>query len=169
MLISKVILAIATIGGTSAQLMNSNILQILNTTQLSPATKFVNLLQSSNEYRPILELLASPGNHTIFVPSDKVWDELQQQQQQQQGSGQQPSGSASGGGLEPSDTTASGIPMPSDQTQQPEQGQGQGGQQPQQPDQQGQGGQQPQQQGGGQPGQASGLFDTSGAWIPLPR
>ncbi|KAI9310983.1 FAS1 domain-containing protein [Dichotomocladium elegans] len=77
------LLAVLT-AGASAQLVNSTILAILNTTQLSPATKFVELLTSKPEYQPLLDLLSQPGNHTLFVPSDEVWEQIEQQQQQQQ-------------------------------------------------------------------------------------
>ncbi|KAG0170609.1 hypothetical protein DFQ28_002061 [Apophysomyces sp. BC1034] len=57
----------------SAQLTGSTILQILNTTQLSPAYEFVRLLNSSTELQPVLQLLNQTGNFTVFVPSDKFY------------------------------------------------------------------------------------------------
>lgn len=107
MLIGR-LLALALLGvSASAQLNGSTILQILNTTQLSPATKFVELLTSSPEFQPLLQQLSSPGNQTLFVPSDEVWQELEQQQQNST------SGGANGGGQSqtamPSATESTGV------------------------------------------------------------
>lgn len=73
------LLAIGALGVTSihAQMTNTTILGILNTTQLSPAYKFVQLLTSNATYQPILDLLSGPGNITVFVPSDQVFEQLQ--------------------------------------------------------------------------------------------
>ncbi|KAF7726648.1 hypothetical protein EC973_008521 [Apophysomyces ossiformis] len=62
--------------GTLAQLNTLSIIQILNASQLSPAYKFVQLLESSPDYQPMINLLSQPGNLTFFVPSDEVFDQL---------------------------------------------------------------------------------------------
>ncbi|CAO3609757.1 unnamed protein product [Cunninghamella echinulata] len=66
------------LGEATAQLTNVTIFNILNTTQLSPAYKFIQLITSSPSYQPIVDLLSNPGNITLFVPSDEVFDQMMQ-------------------------------------------------------------------------------------------
>ncbi|KAI8090002.1 uncharacterized protein BX664DRAFT_146770 [Halteromyces radiatus] len=95
MLLKTLLLAALGVVEITAQLTNSTLLSILNTTQLSPSYKFIQLLQSSPELKPVLDVLSKPGNVTLFVPSDAVFDRLIQQYNQTQQ--QQNGGSSSGG------------------------------------------------------------------------
>lgn len=160
MLYTKLLLAaLLGVSTTSAQLTNSTLLAILNTTQLSPATRFLNLLTSKPEFRPILDLLEQPGNHTIFVPSDKLFADAENHTQHNGTS----NGGGGGGGQ---------------QSGQNGQGQGQGGGQSQNGGGGGgqQSGQEGQDQGGGQSqngaqeeGGDNGENQGVGAYIRLPQ
>ncbi|KAI7904250.1 uncharacterized protein BX663DRAFT_559957 [Cokeromyces recurvatus] len=56
---------------------NNTIFQVLNDTTTSPAFKFMQFLQSSPDYQPILELLSNTSsNLTLFIPSDQVYYEV---------------------------------------------------------------------------------------------
>ncbi|KAI8136659.1 FAS1 domain-containing protein [Fennellomyces sp. T-0311] len=152
MLIGK-LLAIGVLGAASvhAQMTNTTLLGILNTTQLSPANKFMELLVSDPKYKPLLNLLSSPGNYTVFVPSDKAFEQMNEtstdndQQPQEEGSGgQEPPSDQQGGDQQPQEEGSGDQQPPSDQQggdQQPQE-EGSGDQQP--PDQQDGGGQQQQ-------------------------
>lgn len=115
MLVGK-LLALALFGAASvnAQMTNTTILGILNTTQLSPATKFLQLLTSSEDYKPILDLLSDPGNITVFVPSDKALAELQQKYNSSSSNGTRSSGGSRGNGSSdqssnPEDSSPNGM------------------------------------------------------------
>ncbi|KAI8099802.1 uncharacterized protein BX664DRAFT_355189 [Halteromyces radiatus] len=47
------------------------LLSILNSTN-SPVPHFMTLLNSSSEFQPVIDLLSSPGNHTLFIPCDEA-------------------------------------------------------------------------------------------------
>ncbi|SAM04723.1 hypothetical protein [Absidia glauca] len=103
MLVKTLLLAALGVVGTTAQLTNSTLFSILNTTQLSPSPKFIQLLQSSPDYKPVLDLLSQPGNFTLFVPSDAP------SQSGEGGQGGQPSQSVEGGqGGQPSQSGEGG-------------------------------------------------------------
>ncbi|KAI8341284.1 hypothetical protein BC941DRAFT_487612 [Chlamydoabsidia padenii] len=104
MLVKTLLLAALGVVGTTAQLTNSTLLAILNTTQLSPSPKFIQLLQSSPDYKPVLDLLSQPGNITLFVPSDAVFDRLIQEFQETQ---QSQGGGGGGSGDQSNNTTGS--------------------------------------------------------------
>lgn len=157
--------AIGLLGAVSvqAQMTNTTLLGILNTTQLSPANKFMELITSDQKYKPILDLLSNPGNHTIFVPSDKAFDEMAQQnattneetfRQQNTGGDQQPSmGESNGGGEQQQEGSGSQEPPANGDNNNPDnnpsnQQEGSGSQEP--PSDQGQGQQPPSDQGQGQ-------------------
>ncbi|OAD78922.1 secreted cell-adhesion lipo protein [Phycomyces blakesleeanus NRRL 1555(-)] len=75
-MLGKVVTAMA-LGATvvTAQLSNSSIFSILNTSQLSPSYKFAQYLQSSPDFQPVVDLLSQPGNLTVFIPSDEALDQ----------------------------------------------------------------------------------------------
>ncbi|KAF7723482.1 hypothetical protein EC973_001993 [Apophysomyces ossiformis] len=93
----------------ASQLTGSTILQILNTTQLSPAYEFLRLLNSSSEYRPVMDLLNQTGNITVFAPSDKFYKQFQKQSQ---GGGQTSSGQGGSSDNQTSNATSTGPPSP---------------------------------------------------------
>ncbi|KAL0075043.1 hypothetical protein J3Q64DRAFT_1826230 [Phycomyces blakesleeanus] len=76
---SRILACTLLLGSASAQLTGVTIMELLNSTKISPASKFVKLLSSSPDYQPIIDLLSKPGNLTVFAPSDKVFDGLSQE------------------------------------------------------------------------------------------
>ncbi|KAI9024436.1 hypothetical protein CLU79DRAFT_747171 [Phycomyces nitens] len=74
---SKILGCVLLLGSTSAQLTGITMMELLNSTKISPASKFVQLLSSSPDYQPIIDILSNPGNHTVFAPSDKVIESLE--------------------------------------------------------------------------------------------
>ncbi|KAI9258115.1 FAS1 domain-containing protein [Phascolomyces articulosus] len=79
MWVGKLLIISALAASASAQLTNTTLLGILNTTQLSPANKFMEVLTSDSSFKPILDLLSSPGKHTVFIPTDQALKDLSNQ------------------------------------------------------------------------------------------
>ncbi|KAI7853003.1 hypothetical protein BDC45DRAFT_570538 [Circinella umbellata] len=75
------VLGVLGAASVNAQLTNSTLLGILNTTQLAPSGKFMELLKSDKSFNPIIQLLSNPGNHTLFIPTDQAIQDLTDQSQ----------------------------------------------------------------------------------------
>ena len=70
------VLGVLGAASVNAQLTNSTLLGILNTTQLAPSGKFMELLKSDDSFKPIIQQLSNPGNRTLFIPTDQAIQDL---------------------------------------------------------------------------------------------
>ncbi|ORZ16928.1 hypothetical protein BCR42DRAFT_23254 [Absidia repens] len=61
---------------TETSFSNSTLFQLLNSTN-SPVPKFMALITSSPEFKPLIDILSNPGNHTIFLPCDEALTALE--------------------------------------------------------------------------------------------
>ncbi|CAO3587633.1 unnamed protein product [Absidia cylindrospora] len=69
---------------TETSVNNSTLFQLLNSTN-SPVPKFMALITSSPEFKPLIDILSNPGNHTIFLPCDEALAALESMKNESSG------------------------------------------------------------------------------------
>ncbi|SAM05467.1 hypothetical protein [Absidia glauca] len=65
----------STTNGTGMANKNETIFQFLNSTD-SPVPKFTQLINSSPDFKPLIDILSNPDNHTLFLPCDEALEQL---------------------------------------------------------------------------------------------